>query len=213
MSETHTIIRKGEVIIRKWNPELRIHEEKTRLDQILSDILQYSIEIEDTSFGQFFELIAKEPEFYEKAFKASMYGFPIMPYIEEYRKPAETMKDVDFIRVYWTADLDEDGLSCNSCLDGYGDWPEDQIGQKCKGGVAIEYTPIYKFKDLPFKLDESLQVWNLDDFSGTRAPILNTKMHFTAYDVVNAILFELTWAGDVSKGRECPFDKEPDPVV
>jgi len=202
MSSYRVIIKKGEIFLRRWNSDIRQDEEKRKEEQALSNVLQCNIEIHDTTFGQFFDLIAKEADFYERVFKASMYGHPIKPYIEEIAQPAKNTRDMDFVRVGWYAEQFEDEIQITSDFDGYGDWPEQEgMPGPTKGGIAIEFTPLNEYKDLELKLDTKFELMSLDK----KEPIAKGLRDFTVYAVIHAILYEITWAGDISKGRKgCP---------
>lgn len=202
MSNHSVIVRKGEIFVKLWNTEIRDYEEKSKTEQVLSDVLQFPLIVEDTTFGQFFTLISKEKELYEKVFKAALYGHPLEPYIKECDLPAKTSKDVDFIRVYWGSELYEGELDLDACFDGWGDWNTEDAPEK--GGIALEFTPLNEYKDLPFRLDTNCDI---HDFL-QREPLVKATKKFSVYDVINAILFEITWAGDISKGRGAPWEKD-----
>jgi hypothetical protein len=202
MPDFSAIVRKGQVFVKQWNTETRAHEEKLREKQILSDILQFPLVIEDTTFGQFFDLISREKELYEKIFSAAMYGHPIEPYIQEIAKPAKESPDLDFVHVHWAAELWEGELDISPAFSGWGPWKTE--GMPEKGGIAIEFTALNEYKNSIFKLDTEFQIDSLE----VKGPLFKATRKFTVYDVINAILFEITWAGDISKGRELPWEKD-----
>lgn len=204
MPNYSVIVRKGEVFVKRWNAEIRDYEEKRKEKQFLSDVLQFPLVLEDTTFGQFFELIAREKELYEKIFCGAMYGHPIEPYIEEIAKPAKALEDLDFVQVSWFTQCFEGELELAASFDGWGSWKTE--GMPEKGGIALEFTALNEYKNCLFKLDPEFEIGIMDgpklDFKATRK--------FTVYDVLNAILFEITWSGDISKGRKgCPGCEEP----
>lgn len=194
------VIEKGVIRIRRWNPETRSYETKLKREQSMLDVLQYPVEFKDTTFGQFFELIARDAEVYEKIFSASMGGCPIQPYIDELRDdPKEVANDVWFVRVYWGMDFFEGELGLYPNFDGYGKW--DNQGKDdwpTEGGIALEYTPLNQYRDHELKLDKEVVIQELEPGS---KPLVKAMMEFDVYDAIRAILFEITWTGDISKGR------------
>jgi hypothetical protein len=202
MPDYSVIVRKGQIFVKHWNTEIRAHEEKLRQNQILSDVLQYPLVLEETTFGQFFDLIAKEKELYEKIFSAAMYRHPIEPYIKEIAQPAKDTGDLDFVHVHWAADFFEGELDISPAFGGWGPWKTEGLPEK--GGIAIEFTALNEYKNSLFKLDTEFQIDSLE----AKGPLFKAKREFTVYDVINAILFEITWAGDISKGRELPWEKD-----
>jgi hypothetical protein len=202
MPDYSVIIRKGEVFVKRWSTEIREYEEKKREQQILSDVLQLPLVLEETTFGQFFALIAQEKDLYEKVFGAAMYGHPIEPYIQEIAKPATEPDDLDFVHVHWFAQLFEGDLEVSPAFSGWGNWKTE--GAPEKGGIAIEFTGLNEYKDCLFKLDTEFEIGHLG------GPEINLKANqeFTVYDVIKAILFEITWSGDITKGRKAPWEKD-----
>lgn len=206
MPDYTVIVRKGDVFVKRWNGDIREYEEKRRENQILSDVLQFPLVLEETTFGQFFALIAKEKELYEKIFSAAMYGHPLQPYIDECAKNPEGKKtlECDFVRVYWHCQEFEGEFEFGPGFDGWGDWPEDNpVGKdKVKGGIAIEFTGLNEYKNLELRLDTESDIYSLKQ----NEPLAKGTRKFSVYDVINAILFEITWAGDISGGRAgcCP---------
>lgn len=205
MSDYTVIVRKGEILVKRWDTGIREYVEKKKDEQVLSNALQFPIEIEETNFGQFFAIIAREKDLYEKVFNAALYGHPLEPFIKECELPLHDSKDLDFVEVSWSSQVFEGELEIWPSFDGWGDWPatypgsENDTGPK-KGGIAIEFTALNEYKHLPFKLNTEADIYSLDNKGSD--PVLKAKRMFTVYDVIKAILDEITWAGDVSGGRD-----------
>ncbi len=207
MSTYNVIIRDGEIFINKWNGDTQAYEEKKKTEQVLSNVLQFPIEIENTTFAQFFALIVKEAKLYEQIFNAATYGHPLDPYIKEINEPATEPQDpdIDFVQIFWYAHSFENDVQISACFDGYGNWARyghwatSMVEEISKGKVALEYTALNVYKDLPLRLNTTFEMYK--DYgplclTGTRA--------FTVYDVIQAILYEITWSGDITNGRKLP---------
>ena len=211
MGDYRVIIKNGEVFIRRWVPEMREYEIVKKKNQILSDVLQFSVDIEETTFGQFFDLIAREADFFERVFCGAMYRHPLRPYIDEIQKPpSEDSSDIWKTRVFWGAELFEGELSIGPDFGGYGKW--DQQGQAdwpSEGGVALEYTGLNEYKHLPFVLEKDTDI---REIKPKAEPLVKATMDFTVYDVIRAILYEITWSGDISKGRKGPDLPSPSEI-
>jgi len=211
MSNLSVIIRKGVAYVNRWNTETREYEEKVKTEQILSDVLQDPITIEETTFGQFFEFIAREREFYQKAYNAALYGHPLAPYIEEIAKPAGPVDQLKRVELYWYSEIFDGELSLSPGFHGWGTWSAADINNDpncpAEGGIAIEYSALNEYKDLPLILDDKMHLYELGVPDGMKT-IVKTKLPYKVQDVIEGILFEITWAGDISNGRECPFDKD-----
>lgn len=222
------IVRKGEIFVKRWMTETRSYEEKRKTEQTLSDVLQCEVLLEDTTFGQFFDLIAREKELFEKIFSASMYGHPLEPYLKEASLPAKPSMDLDYVHVFWCAEIFEGEMEVYAGFSGWGSWSNTVPTEK--GGIAIEFTALNEYKDEPFRLDTECQIWDWDAKKellkksiGERLKMFlnglsymitglepfkqrptKATLEFKVYDVINAILNEITWAGDISGGREEP---------
>jgi len=202
MPDYSVIVRKGEIFVKHWDSEIREYVEKKKTDQVLSDVLQFPLVLEETNFGQFFALIAREKEFYEKVFNSAMYGHPLQPFIDECALPAKNKNglECDYVEVEWCCQEFEGEFEFWPGFSGYGDWSEDNAcgSEKTKGGIAIEFTPLNEYKDLELKLNTQSDIYSLKQSE----PLAKGIRKFTVYDVIKAILFEITWAGDISKGRK-----------
>lgn len=208
MPDYTVIVRKGEIFVKRWNTEIRDYEEKKKTEQVLSDVLQFPLVIEETNFGQFFAIIAREKDLYEKVYNAALYGHPLEPFIKECELPPKEDGELDYVEVSWASQVFEGELEIWPSFDGWGDWPASYPGSENdtdpkKGGIAIEFTALNEYKHLPFKLNTEADIYSLD-IKGSD-PVLKAIRKFTVYDVIKAILYEITWAGDISKGRKgCP---------
>jgi len=209
MSRLSVIIRKGVAYVKRRNDETHLDEEKIKTEQILSDVLQDPITIEDTTFGQFFEFIARERDFYQKVYHSALYGHPLAPYIEEIAKPAGPVDQLKRVELYWYSDIFEGELSLSPGFHGWGTWPVDKHNPDfpTEGGIAIEYSGLNEYKDVPLVLDGQMQLDEIESGKGIKT-ILKAKLPFNVQDVIEAILDEITWAGDISKGRQAPFDRD-----
>lgn len=206
MSSYSVIVRKGEIFVKRWNTEIRDYEEKKKTEQVLSDVLQFPIVLEETNFGQFFAIIAREKELYEKVFKAALYGHPLDPFIKECDLPPKGPQELDFVRVGWHCRVEDGEFEFSPCFNGWADLPGGAIEGSVvqKGSFGIEYMPLNEYKDLLLKLDTESNIWSLEQSE----PLAKGTRKFTAYDIIKAILFEITWAGDISKGRKAPWEED-----
>jgi hypothetical protein len=206
MPDYQVHIRKGIAYVSHFDTEKGKRVEKKKTEQVLSDVLQFKLhELTETTFGEFFSFIIRERELMEKIFSAAMYGHPIEPYIAEVAQPPGDPEQLEKVEVHWGAEIDGGDFSMFPAFHGWGKL-EPQEGlpeQPVYGGYAIEFTPLYEYKMLPLVLDTKFEIW---DMQKPEKPVITAaECEFTVYDVLKAILWEITWAGDISKGRgECP---------
>jgi hypothetical protein len=204
-------IENGKATKTSWDTEARSNVTKEITS--LVPYLDCPIELENTTFGQFFAFIERDKDFYNQAYRSATYGFPIAPYFEEIKKPAElgprewsprpfpkNPLNLDYVEVYWGVDMEDGVISDYPGFHGWGDW-DDKNYPGHKGGIALEFTATHQYKDVTLKLDHEFEI-----FDENLKSIFKTKKIFRVHDVVRAILYEITWSGDITKGRECPFD-------
>lgn len=208
-------VKNGQATRSSWNSDIR--QTVTEPVESLVPYFDCPITIEETTFGEFFRFIEKDVEFYNKVFRSATYGFPIEPLVKEVKEPlvagprewsprgTETPKplqDVDYVEIYWGADMDDGVISDYPCFHGWGTWDHVDADMPKKGGIALEFTATNLYQHLQLKLndeylipDEKLNI------------IFKGRKVFRVHDVLRAILFELTWAGDITDGREAPFGR------
>lgn len=209
-------IKEGKATKTSWSTEIR--EYVTVPIESLVPYLDCPITIEDTTFGQFFAFIERDVDFYNTAYRSATYGFPVAPLTKEVKEPLvpgprewsprgtdrpKPLTDVDFVEIYWDADMEDGVISDYPCFHGWGDWPAgDNPGEMpTKGGIALEFTATNLYQHLPLRLDDEYCIHNekLDC-------IFKGRKGFRVHDVIRGLLYELTWAGDITHGREAPFD-------
>jgi hypothetical protein len=206
-------IKNGQATRTSWNSDIR--EYVTEAIDSLVPYLDCKLDIEETTFGQFFRFIEKDVEFYNKAYRSSTYGCPVNPLVKEIQEPLQAgprewsprgteipkpLSDVDYVEVYWGSDMEDGVINEYPCFHGWGDWDLDGPEAPVKGGIALEFTATNLYQHLPFRLNDEYQI-----FDEKLSPIFKGRKLFRVHDVIRAILYELTWAGDITNGREVPF--------
>lgn len=193
---------KDMVYVSHWDTEKRKRIEKKKTDQVLSDVLQFPIHGFNSTFGEFFSFIIRERKLMERIFTAATYGHPLEPYIAEIAKPPGDPEELERVEVYWNAQIQDGDLEIATGFHGWGKYKVDPAADKDApkaGGYAIEFTPLNEYKMLPFILDTDFEIW---DIKKPEKPIIaKAERLFTPYDVIRAILWEITWAGDISKTK------------
>lgn len=197
------IIRKGEIFIKRWNGEKVAYEEKRKKDQTFSDILQLELEVEDSTFGDIWRIIMRELDFMDRAFKGALMRHPLKLWWAESKKKPKSFKgkkDVRFLRVYWHAQVHSDEeFDLDACFGGWGRWSGPE---KTEGGIGIDFLPFSSLLDIPFKVETDLQVWAMRD----KKPRFQNKLKLTVYDVIHAILWEISFHGSperaAARGKE-----------
>lgn len=192
-------------------------------------LLGVKCEIEDTTFGQFWEWVFANPDLIEtvgEIFGEDMGHFPIHWYVEQIKKDREE-RDLDggmqYLEVYWHAEIfryrfdpdrkpildlepskeDFDTFEVSTGFHGYGIWEANENGgipEGTEGGFAIEFTPLNNLKHYPLRLNTEIKLYEWGASIKGDGEIVKDKRNFTLYEVLQAILYEITWGG--CPGRE-----------
>ena len=147
---------------------------------------------EGTTFETLFNIIMKDIDGYSFVFSSHLGHYPLSSWKDEWAKkdvPKEN-DEMYAIEIGWLGydrfDPDEDCFT-NPYFDGVGtyDGREQNFG--------IEYTPIHELKHYPMRLSKKF-VFRDNNFKEEFA----VNMGLTVYDVIGAILYEISWSGDPS---------------
>ena len=201
-------------------------DDSKKLDEVPGDLIPHlndAFEIEEGStFGQFMTHIFHHYQTYGMVFSSHLGHYPLGYWLEDFDKSPTERKDMDYLEVRHSGvSLNISGKKDSYLNDaeiydefhGIGDWDEDSGADPgTKGGIAIEYTSLRELKNYPLKLNTEFVVTNAQTFD----VVCKMEKYFTVYDVISAILYEISWAGpptnrdvqwkriiaDVKKSRE-----------
>lgn len=152
---------------------------------------------EDVTFGDFFFHIMKQKGKYSSIFASHLGNFKLNAWEDEWHRIPENSFDGDdyemtAVGLCWHGESwnyeGEDEITITPEFHGMG---IDKKSRK-EMGFAIEFTPINKLKQYPFKLDTRLNVYSLQKGSEL---LLSGKKSFTVYEVVSTVLFEISFSG------------------
>ena len=196
-------IRNGNIFLRSWNGELQKDVEKCPDLQSLIPFLGCNVTIEGTTFGQFMDLIERDLDLIERLFESSTGGFGLRQYIDEGRLPGGDPERMEHVEVYWGAQVSryegKTDFEFFSGFHGWGPWApapcEEEPKEPFYCGYAIEWSPLNEYAALPLKLDTTVEIFDMDN---PKAKPEKMHRHFTVYEVIHAIVFEITWSGDIA---------------
>ena len=170
----------------------------------LSDILKID---EGTTFEEFFDPIIQNWAEYEIVFESHLKGFSLEKFYKEWNKPTtkSTSNDpIKYLEIFWhpveinEEEPNDDAYWCAG-FHGWGKWIDNTGKELCDGGHSIEQTPINLLRKYPFKLNESIDILKVNY---TKRIYDNVVLKFntslTVYDVIGAILFEISYHGEPS---------------
>lgn len=162
---------------------------------------------DEMTFGQFWNWLTADPllvDLLSEVFHAPMFGHPLKHYVEV-GKTAPTCADpiedkpgiMQSLNVGWNVDAWEGDLELHPDFGGWGRWDADVNGGEF-GAYGVSYTAISNLMRYPFFLKTEVEIVPLPanhDVPEPYKPVFVSKREFTLYDVILAIVDEITWGG------------------
>lgn len=177
----------------------------------LTHFLQLPIVLEEgTLFDDIWFYIEKDANLLEIIFSKALGGHQLHPFIDEFKKPAQSRENEDindsmhYLYISWEAEVtkfqDEKTFYLNCNFDGYG-YYRDQVNNKIhEMGYGIELTPINDLKSYELKLDNYVKIYYHDLDNNNNSSLFRSVVEgyrpFTVYDILYAILDEVTFFGN-----------------
>lgn len=195
----------------------------------LIDFLSQKIKVEEgVTFEQFFDLIMNESEIMSKVFVSQLGHYHLSLWKEEWEKPAERKEYehqiMDRLQVGWSVErwrshkihdkqFDfKDHIEEYIDFSGHGSWYDEYAhnlgnekwaGEWVDGGISISFTPLYQLKKYPFEINTKWTLWDWGIKPDVKDKVIvESKKEMTVYDVIGAILFELTFYGNPDQRDE-----------
>lgn len=183
----------------------------------LAGYLQAILKIEaNFLFRDFWNLILLDADFYEKVFAGSMGHYSLSHWTEDAQRKVENPdQSLSRVEVYHDIDihdykhfkgrknskrkvqLPDRVMNVGTGFHGIGPHTCEQTGVFTpEQNWAIEFTPICQYMDIPLQLDEKVEI-PFSGFYGKDRPktIDAGTKDFSVYDVIEAILNEITFCG------------------
>ncbi|MEI6137610.1 MAG: hypothetical protein WCP85_00010 [Mariniphaga sp.] len=150
---------------------------------------------DDVTFGDFFKFLIKEKELVNIIFMASLYGVPFDLLIKDFnRKDKIDDPEIHVLEIYWDVDFDPDGIVIEADMQCFGRWNGNEDTDH-SGLIGLDFTPINELTNSPLKLNEHFEIYNSKIKHNKENLIISTTRKFTLYEIIHAILFELSWYG------------------
>lgn len=160
------------------------------------------LEIEEgATFKTFFNHIMKEKDKYSEIFVSHLGGYDLSMFEEEWRKPFVKEKNdgMESLEIFWYVDYDSEDGSVK-------EQPSFQgIGHSAEEGLTpygIDFTPLNKLKNYPIKLNTEYKIEEYTLRKRRPRKIFAGKKAFTVYDVISAVLYEITFYGGPQQRNE-----------
>ncbi len=153
---------------------------------------------ENVTFGDFFKLLIKEKQIINLIFESSLYGVNFETFIQDFKKPLDvnklnsSIREMGHLEIFWYVDYNSDYLLIEPAF--HGTAKENVLDNPVKF-LGLDFLSVYLLKDFPLKLDETVEIADNSRIREKNNIILKTKKAFTLYDIIQAILYELTWYG------------------
>lgn len=212
------VFRGSKALAVSWVPEKQKHVEKEI--NTLIQFLQCYVEIESgTKFRDLWKFIVCDQKILQLVFMTALGGHPLNLYIKEANKPPkDEPKDPDdsiqFLKFSWGNEYHEDYDEPKGSgklefylypdFHGWGKYREKHAvgGEKIEEtSYGIDLTPINELMDFELKIDDKLVVRDIFVRGSVQPPknILTAKLTFSLYDILYAVLNEISFYGSPEK--------------
>lgn len=168
--------------------------EKSGVVESLIPHLSESITLEDgCRFSALFDKIVLDKPLMELVFSSHLGYYPLDSFIDEYNLQKEPLEPPNKLVISWSCEFW--GMLKEPTFDIY----PDVSGQDLEGNACgLDFVPLYEWKNLPFELNTEVKVF---EFPSGEARLKGTR-NFTVYDVLSAILYEISFYGPPSEREE-----------
>ena len=202
------------IVIRKFGKIYR--KESDKIVEVVSDLIPYlndTIEFGDgLIFEDFMFHILSYSDKYSEVFSSQLGHYNLKDWISDFlneQKDDSGTEIIEYLEVaHSDIEIDAYGtqnsykiteIDVYNSFHGIGEWEEKETG-KVMGGVAIEFTSLYTLRKLPLKLNKKVRITDIQTYD----EICVMEKLFTVYDVISAILFEISWSGNpVQRDAQC----------
>lgn len=157
--------------------------------------LNDEVSLENVTFERFFSLIMLNHTFFDIVFYRALGGFKIADFEKDFTaEPLPGVRDffadVHHLQVAWATDLypdpsGDDIPNISMFIDFSGKSIIDT-----EIGYSLTFASLSEYKHLPLVINPNFIIYKKND------PILTVKRNMTLYDVIKAILFEITFYGN-----------------
>jgi hypothetical protein len=184
---------------------------RKKLSSLLRD-LQTPIELaKGTKFSDIWAYIEADLDVFNVIFASATGGFSLSEYSAYAKKPVprgpkpDPNNSMKYLEAFWGADYHGEGEDITIYAGFHGRGPQTyDVGDGTKGkikdgGWGIDFTPINELMKYEVRLDNVLEITNLycGDWTGAEniKTLVKGNQVWTVYDLLHAILFEITWHG------------------
>ena len=166
---------------------------------------------EDCTFADIWKCIEADSATYEVIFSDPLGGYSLDSWIDDSKKDFEPDGTYDYLYISRTLELEnyKDDDRCFSPFvhfGGYGPWDIECEDIQDEGGVAVDFTPISELMRVPVRLNNEITIekWNHGETDIKKLIEKDGpyKTEFTWYEIVEAILFEISFMGNPSERDE-----------
>lgn len=169
-------------------------------DEVLSYLSDYVEFGESVTFERIFEIISLNRNLIQKIFHSCLGGYSLNPFIKEIEDIPSHKSELKYLEIAWACDKYDDDFNISPSFHGIGLHKNDENSEEEETSYAIEFTPLNNLKHHQIRLNTFLSYMVIpkrdepknDD---SRFVDLGNK-YFTLFDIIYAVLFEITFNGD-----------------
>jgi hypothetical protein len=149
---------------------------------------------EGTTFETLFNIILKDKDFFNEVFKETMGGYDLNQFIKEWgnKKNKKQINSISYLQISREITLKDNGgimiLDINNIFEGV-----VRNDDGTKESVTLDFLPINDLKNLFIKINTN---FNIPGEIIENVNILSSTKEMTVFEVLESILYEITFYGD-----------------
>jgi hypothetical protein len=163
---------------------------------------------EDVTVGDFFALLAREPETMDLVFDCSLGGHSFSEFIEESLSEPEPEPMFRYAIFEHICNIETGELLHEVRFNIFGLHPEDESLVE----YSVELVPMNTYLHLGLSIDTIFSVSKFGDTEEDDILLFEVNKPMTVYEVVSALLFEISYYGN-AEGRSAVMDEYMDEIM
>ncbi|MBP7496216.1 MAG: hypothetical protein KA792_00945 [Bacteroidales bacterium] len=152
---------------------------------------------DNLTFGDFFRFLINEKDTINTVFTNALGGYDFNKFVVAFnkrKKKYETdINDIKFLQLEWRVEVENENIQIYTDFDGIGIDTNNESSNKLIG-IGIDFTSLHLLKNIPLKLNKEFII--RDDKKKKNNIILKSYKDFTLFELINSILYEISFYGD-----------------
>lgn len=155
---------------------------------------------ETVTFKRLFDIVADNLIEFNEIYFSSLGGYSLEPFLQEIQNNPTEIIESEYLEINWYCDKYENNLSMIPSMHG--------VSTKKSDIYALDFVSLNNIKDLIVKINNSVEIFDLNNSDGKIQNLNLGNKAFTLFDLFNAIFYEISFHGGPQDKKEIWSDLE-----